>query len=140
MNQRDFIAANRADLDRLIADAMPTVEREAASHLAGQRKEVLCISGAEFVSGEWSWLDLRRMTATERDYRRGYLHGYSQAMDDLRAANQAHRSFARAWQSVARFFDGALARWRYDRACKYMTPPPYFRTADQVSVGRPESP
>ena len=45
----------------------------------------------------------------EEAFRRGYWHGYSQALDDIEAAG----GLTAAWSRVAKFFDGALSRWRY---------------------------
>lgn len=69
-------------------------------------------------------------SAAEERYRRGYWHGYSQAMDDLRVAySKSGTHTARwwaAWQRVARFFDAALTRWRHESHKGNPTPPPHF--------------
>lgn len=62
----------------------------------------------------------------EERYRRGYWHGYSQAMDDLERASGRKRH-SKAWLRLARFFDGALSRWRYADHGGRIDMPPSFR-------------
>ena len=63
----------------------------------------------------------------EEAYRRGYLHGYSNGMDDVLKASQARRySAQRAWGLVAWFFDGPLSRWLYADHRGRFEPPPLF--------------
>lgn len=141
MSAREFIEENAAEIARLVEEARPTVEREAAHYLAGQKERLLCISAAEFIGPMFEgWLAKTRSAAGELDYRRGYLHGYSQAMDDLQAAVKVYRAFARAWQCVAQFFDGDLWRWRYERSASNRSQPPAYRprrqAADITSAGQ----
>lgn len=58
----------------------------------------------------------------EESYRRGYWHGYSQAMDDVPA--RLHRSAW--WGRMAHFFDRPLMTWRYARHEGRMVLPPSF--------------
>lgn len=41
---------------------------------------------------------------SDNGYRRGYMHGYSQAMDDM----EKH-----GWKECAEFFNEEVSRWRY---------------------------
>jgi hypothetical protein len=61
--------------------------------------------------------------ANELSYRRGYTHGYSQAMDDLQAG-----TFPPLWKKVCAFFDGALAKWRYAKGKLGHSFPPSYRS------------
>ena len=71
--------------------------------------------------------DASTRRATEEAYRRGYLHGYSNGMDDVLKASQARRySAQRAWGLVAWFFDGPLTRWLYADHRGRFEPPPLF--------------
>lgn len=68
-----------------------------------------------------------QQVALEQAYRRGYLHGYSEGMDDVRQAAQSRRlSAARAWGWLAGFFDGPLTRWRYADHQGRLDLPPTF--------------
>jgi hypothetical protein len=72
--------------------------------------------------GPINWMDERIAPSptcaysSEDNYRRGYHHGYSQAMDDWRALTK--RGYIRSseiWNILGRFFDRALLAWRYAR-------------------------
>lgn len=63
----------------------------------------------------------------EERYRRGYWHGYSQAIDDLHNACERHAGkWPKAWSSVAAFLIEALTRWAYERHGGAVTMPPRF--------------
>lgn len=58
---------------------------------------------------------------SEVSYRKGYLHGYDSAMDDMK---KAHKNTDEAWNTVVKFFDGELSSWRYVGGFpKYQEPP-----------------
>lgn len=59
-------------------------------------------------------LDARSFESNDR---RGYLHGYRRAMDDLQRCRPS------CWQRLCAFFDGPLMRWRYGD-CDSMELPP----------------
>lgn len=59
----------------------------------------------------------------DRDYRRGYQQGYSQAMDDF-ADLLRHKSLSEAWSALCDFFDGDLTAWRNSDDLDQMTQPP----------------
>lgn len=66
---------------------------------------------------------LRRATTNhETAYRRGYIHGYSKAMDDLESG--CAKSL---WDKVCTFFDDVLTPWRYHKDQKSMLLPPCFK-------------
>jgi len=56
----------------------------------------------------------------EMSFRRGYLHGYSQAMDDML---QSSRKTVTAWEKVCNFFDGQLTAWRFKNNPGFDFPP-----------------
>ncbi len=56
-------------------------------------------------------------------YRRGYFHGFGEALDNLLQAGAKHSA---AWTRVARFCDGPLHRWRYACNPKMSQLPPSF--------------
>lgn len=63
--------------------------------------------------------------ASESGYRRGYCHGYSQAMDDMRELMR-RRGYSRsteAWNILARFYDRVLSPWRRNRREGSCCPP-----------------
>jgi len=79
----------------------------------------------------------RAHRAMEQAYRRGYLHGYSNGMDDVLKASQARRySALRAWGLVAWFFDGPLTRWLYTDHRGRFEPPPLFSTKTDYRENR----
>ena len=53
-------------------------------------------------------------------YRRGYRHGYGEAMDDL---VQAGGKRSRAWDRLADFLDGPLYDWSKRRTASMDMPP-----------------
>lgn len=58
----------------------------------------------------------------ERNYRRGYYHGYIAALNDI------ERSYARkAPVAMWEFCDNVLRRWRAERSVKFDIGPPRFR-------------
>lgn len=59
----------------------------------------------------------------ETAYRRGYWHGFSEALDNL---IQAGAKRGAAWVRVARFFDGPLKRWRHTCNPEMSQMPPSF--------------
>ena len=46
----------------------------------------------------------------ERSYRRGYVQGFSQGMDDVKVSQGNP-----LWMKVAKFFDDKLMKWRYGK-------------------------
>lgn len=52
----------------------------------------------------------------DSDYRRGYTHGYLQALEDL-----IERGFSA--KEVTRFFDGPLWKWRCENIKSLILPP-----------------
>lgn len=65
------------------------------------------------------------LRASEESYRRGYWHGYSQALDDI-AALSPPTGKGKAWTRLARFYDTALMRWRHaPHAGNVVRPPSY---------------
>lgn len=64
----------------------------------------------------------------DSDFRRGYTHGYAQAMKDMRATMErgGYMRPAEAWNILARFYDRLLSPWRADREYRHQ-PPPSFR-------------
>jgi len=55
----------------------------------------------------------------EIDFRRGYSHGFSEAMDVLRGVCDEA-----SWMKLARFFDDQLTPWRYSDASWEIDEPP----------------
>jgi hypothetical protein len=99
----------------------PWLEHEARMQAKTEARRICLITADEllrspsppaFVSSE-----------TESAYRRGYWHGFSEALDNLLHAG-AKRSAA--WVRVARFFDGPLSRWRHAHNPKMSQMPPSF--------------
>ena len=83
-----------------------------------------------------TFIDLRRLFEvvppdfygrdTEEAYRRGYWHGYSQALDDVREHGPASVGKSAWWQRLAKFFDGPLCRWRCkEHNGEFEIPPSY---------------
>jgi len=67
--------------------------------------------------------DPLKIHCSELDFRRGYMHGYDSAMDDMRAASLRTE---KAWEKVVKFFDGALWKWRFmPGQLKRVEPPKY---------------
>lgn len=65
----------------------------------------------------------------DRDFRRGYTHGYHNALDDLIAALRGGTSVEALRKGVAameRFCDGPLATWRERGDVTSFNPPPSF--------------
>jgi hypothetical protein len=60
----------------------------------------------------------------EMAFRRGYQHGYSQAMDDLLKAGYQRN---KAWYDVAQFFDKELHHWRYREPMDSIIDPPGYQ-------------
>jgi hypothetical protein len=52
------------------------------------------------------------MSPHEAAYRRGYTHGYSNALDH--ALEMKCNQNSKWWQSLAKFFDKEVMGWRYD--------------------------
>ena len=76
-----------------------------------------------------------RPSEAELDYRRGYAHGYAQAMDDLRP-----RCSKWLWDRVCEFFDGALARWSRQRGpLSFVLPPSFVAVGEPVRHALPQS-
>lgn len=77
---------------------------------------------ADHISSEWT----REDRISERQYRKGYMHGYGQAMDDLLEAltNGKFPRHKEAWNHIARFYDTALRKWG-DSPCKGVQVPPH---------------
>ena len=115
---RSYIEANRSAIEELIAEARPTLEWEAAWTLAQRQHVVLCWCAADATGT--TWLSDRMEGEQESAFRRGYQHGYSQAMDDLKPGSRAP-----LWQAIARWFDDVLTPWRYGKA-QSMGPVPSF--------------
>jgi hypothetical protein len=111
-----FIAANRAEIDALIAEAMPALTEMAAKELAGCKGELM-LWPVDLLT-PLSWFDEQTFRDGESDYRRGYYHGFSAAMDDLRPACKPS-----TWAALAEFFDDALRRWRSDDPAGLVHPP-----------------
>lgn len=61
-------------------------------------------------------------TDHETQYRRGYRHGYGEAMDDLVRAGGKH---SRAWDRLAEFADGPLYAWSAQRTASLDMPPTF---------------
>ena len=62
------------------------------------------------------------LRASEDSYRRGYWHGYGQALDDIAASTKR----GTAWGRLATFYDTVLMRWRYaPHAGQGVRPPRY---------------
>ena len=120
--ERDYIDANRDAIDALIREAIPTIQIAAAHELAARNQAIVCLF-FDLDAQRSTWLAERERMDAERDYRRGYEHGYSQAMDDLRATCRPA-----AWMACAQFFDDVLTAWRYARP-KFLEPPPKFDLA-----------
>ena len=60
----------------------------------------------------------------ERTYRRGYLHGYDSAIDDMRAFDS---------KRVVGFFNNMLMKWRYGKkpfALTFQLPPTIKKSTD----------
>ena len=118
---RNFIDTNRADIDAVIAEAQATIDDLAAHELARRRGDLILICGVDLCRR--NWMEDGFHASGEADYRRGYHHGYSQAMDDLRA--DCKRS---AWQTLAEWFDATLTRWRFaPRPVTFDIPPRFVR-------------
>jgi hypothetical protein len=64
----------------------------------------------------------------DHDYRRGYTHGYTEAMDDMRAVMEkgGYLRPREAWSILARFHDLVLWPWRAYRNKKYEEPPSFI--------------
>lgn len=58
----------------------------------------------------------------ERSYRRGYIHGFSEAMDNLVPSNHKRSAL---WLKLAKFFDEALMSWRYSKDYSFQFPPKF---------------
>lgn len=122
MTRRD----DQAAIDRLVAEALPAL-REMAEQEHERRQGLLLPRPVSLLLLEQAnWLNRRLSEHGELDYRRGYMHGYGAAMEDLRAAVRGLRGFAPAWAKVAAFFDGRLHDWRYRRARTNRDVPPQF--------------
>ena len=121
MTITSYLKAHRPEVAELVAQALPTVEHEAALELARRRKELVAVSFAEMDEAR-TWLDVRHARSDEAAFRRGYEHGFSQAMDNLRSACRPA-----AWQALAQWFDTVLTPWRYGRPVP-MDPPPSYGT------------
>jgi hypothetical protein len=63
---------------------------------------------------------------SEAQYRRGYMHGYSKAMDDMLLCSRREYSRVReCYNWLAFFYDTALARWAHARRPQYAEPPQF---------------
>jgi hypothetical protein len=130
----EFVAEHRAEIDELIAKARADVEHWAVYELARRRKE--WGPPLDF-SHEPGWLWSQSSIEREERYRRGYVQGYSDAMDALRADCKPS-----AWTAMAEWFDTTLYRWRRVKNPSMEPPPGYWprrntlRSASGVTDGR----
>jgi len=131
-----------AEMNALIAEAMPSLREDALGEWS--RRNALP-AGVDFTV-ERTWLDKQQFNYGEQDYRRGYLHGYSQGIDDMLDANPRAKRVQSAWQELAKFFDAVLMPWRHRTLCDEVVIPPTARPkakrghagTSQVPIASPE--
>jgi hypothetical protein len=107
-------------------DKQALIDEFMSRHLSWLQEEAECYALAKLGTPRYIMrMDVEPPPAfheeSEDSYRRGYVHGYSKAMDDLRGGCDAS-----LWKTVAVFFDTALARWRHNRGKDFMHLPPTF--------------
>lgn len=134
MTMTDCLAQTE-QIDAVVAEAMPWIRWQAAEELSRRSGRLVFYSMGDYenLAGRETWLARRHRASGEEDYRRGYWHGYSQAMDDIEAEFKKRRGFKAAWQALAEFFDGALTHWRYRDRPGSLVPPPSATTARRAA-------
>lgn len=113
----------RARVEELVAHWMPWLRQEAAVQARHESGGIAALSLAEMMDAE-ACSPPSIGIDHERQYRRGYRHGYGQAMDDLLHAGGKR---SRAWDRLAVFHDSLLYAWTIARTAD-MDPPPPFAT------------
>jgi len=102
-----------AEIDELVEQALPWVREQARQELE-RRSDRLTPTPLNLALGEslQCWLSGVFRISSERDYRRGYYHGFSDGMDAVRDAAGKSKVTSAAWLLVAKFFDDDLYDWR----------------------------
>jgi hypothetical protein len=118
--KQELTPEEQARAAELVAEWLPWLEAEAREQAMKKGR------GYAVVDLEAPTAPVHILADSEHSYRRGYWHGYSQAMDALEACSRKP-----AWQDVARFFDDHLTPWvRYTPSMEI--PPIYRRRATRA--------
>lgn len=120
-NPVDLTPAEQARAAELVAQWLPWLEYEARNQAKKEARTISFVLVGDLLKAPEppSFVGRRIETA----YRRGYEHGFGEALDNL---IQAGGKRSAAWVRVARFCDGPLRQWRYASKPKDPEVPPSF--------------
>ncbi|UHD18572.1 hypothetical protein [Thiocapsa bogorovii] len=127
-NPVDLIPAEQARAADLFEQWRPRLEYEARNQAKEEARRISFVLVGDLLKAPEPPSFVGRRV--EGAYRRGYWHGFGEALDNLLQAG-AKRSAA--WVRVARFCDGPLKRWRYASKPRDSEIPPSFDSREMDS-------
>jgi hypothetical protein len=109
MEQREVAAI----ADQITAELMPWLRQRVEREVIKNGKGFVIIQAGEILN-EPEFMEVER----EARYRKGFMHGYSRALDDILQVGGKQN---KVWMKCAKFFDTALQGWCY-RNTSYLPP------------------